>query len=154
MIWLRMVNGLVAEMADRTICVRARMVVGDAAQDHHEHQQREQRNWYGEISKWSAFMHVTTVGAIPNPYHIRRWLFGVNGLRGNRPKTHGHRRPHLAGGWLGLYAGLIRLFERLFDHGDAFFDAFAQRAFDFLLAFAQREGFVGNIQRGEHRDLQ
>jgi hypothetical protein len=41
MIRLRMVDRLVTQMADRAIRVGAGMMVGDAAQDHHEHQQRE-----------------------------------------------------------------------------------------------------------------
>jgi hypothetical protein len=50
MIRLRMVDRLVAQVANRTIRIGARMVVGDAAQDHCEHQQREQRYRYDEIS--------------------------------------------------------------------------------------------------------
>jgi len=50
MIRLRMVDGLVAQVANRTIRVGARMVVRDAAQDHYQHQEREQRYRYDEIS--------------------------------------------------------------------------------------------------------
>jgi hypothetical protein len=50
MIRLRMVDGLVAQMTNRAICIGACMMVGDAAQDHYEHQQREQRYRYDEIS--------------------------------------------------------------------------------------------------------
>jgi hypothetical protein len=41
MVRLPMVNRLVTQMANRAIRVRAGMMVRDAAQDHHEHQQRE-----------------------------------------------------------------------------------------------------------------
>src|SRR5271156_7011552 len=98
MIRLRMIDGLVAQMANRTIRVGASMIVGDAPQDHHEHQQRKKRYWNGKIPNWTAFVHVTKVAATPNPYHIRRWLSGVNGLRRNRPKTQGHLPICLAGG--------------------------------------------------------
>jgi len=82
MVRLRMVDRLVTQMADRAIRVGAGMMMGDAAQDHHEHQQREERYWNREIPNWSAFVHVTKAGRTPTGYHIRRWLPGANGLRG------------------------------------------------------------------------
>jgi hypothetical protein len=94
MIRLWMVDWLVAQMANRTICVGPGMMMRDAAQDHHEHQQRKQRYWNGKIPNWTAFMHVTKVAATPNPNHIRRWLSGVNGLRWARrnPSRHSRKR--------------------------------------------------------------
>jgi hypothetical protein len=59
MVRLRMVDWLVAQMANRTICVGPGMMMRYAAQDHHEHQQREERYWNGKIPNWTAFMHVT-----------------------------------------------------------------------------------------------
>jgi hypothetical protein len=38
---LRLVDRLVTQMADRAICVGAGMMVGDAAEGHDQHQQRE-----------------------------------------------------------------------------------------------------------------
>jgi len=81
MVRLRMVDRLVTQMADRAIRVGAGMMMRDAAQDHHEHQQREERYWNDEIPDWLAFMHVVEGGRNPEPYHIRRWLLGANGLR-------------------------------------------------------------------------
>ena len=129
------------------------MMMRDAAQDHHEHQQRKERYGNGKIPNWTAFMHVTKVTVTPNPNHIRRTLSGPNGL------LRVCRNPSRLSKAFGKpvrrdFRELIRLFERLFYHGHAFFHALAQRAFDFLLTFAQRERFVGDIQRGEHRDLQ
>ena len=42
------------------------------------------------------------------------------------------------------------MLERLFHHGNAFFDALAQRTVDFLLPLAERKSLIGNIQRSEH----
>ena len=70
MVRLRMVDRLVTQMADRAIRVGAGMMMRDAAQDHHEHQQREERYWNRQILNWSEFVHVTKVGKTPKPYHI------------------------------------------------------------------------------------
>jgi hypothetical protein len=59
MVRLRMVDRLVTQVANRAIRVGAGMMMRDATQDHHEHQQREERHWNREIPNWSAFMHVT-----------------------------------------------------------------------------------------------
>jgi hypothetical protein len=47
----------------------------------------------------------------------------------------------------------VRVLESLLYHRDAFFHALAQRAVDLLLALAQREGLVGDVQRSQHRDF-
>ena len=80
MVRLRLVNRLMAEMADRAIRIGAGMMMRDAAQHHHEHQQREQRYGNGETPNCSAFMHVTKAGRTPSAHHIRRWLSGGNWL--------------------------------------------------------------------------
>ncbi len=101
MVRLRMVNRLMAQMANRAVGIGAGMMMRDAAEHHHKHQQREQRYWNGKIPNWTAFMHVTKAGRTPGDYHIRRWLPDANGLRQehqgwedcalNRPET-GTRR--------------------------------------------------------------
>jgi hypothetical protein len=98
MVRLRMVNRLVAQMADRTIRIGTRMMVRDAAQNHHEHQQRKERYWNDEIPSCSVFMHATKVGRTPAAYHIRRRLSDANGLRWEHLKAAGPARVHLAAG--------------------------------------------------------
>src|ERR1700683_3441074 len=98
-------------------------------------------------------MHVTKACATPSTYHIRRWLTDANRLCQEYWNSVRSRADRFCKRREVGFAALIRLFERLFHHGHAFLHALAQRAFDFLLAVAQREGLIRDIQRGEHRDL-
>jgi hypothetical protein len=55
---LWMIDGLVTQMADRAILVSGPiMMVRDAAQNHHEHQQREKRYRNSETFNWSVLRH-------------------------------------------------------------------------------------------------